>query len=121
MQLGRTHPIRERPRQMNLPHNLALLWDSVAELTGGSLITEPEASAYIAGTLPADKLAQIDRLLDETPEFAAELRHARDEFAAYFTPEMRAKTEQEFRRPARWPRTPETYPIPRPTQSRDRK
>lgn len=80
---------------------LAQLWDQVSELASGSLLTESEASAYVAGTLPAEQLPQIERLLEETPQFAAELRRARDEFAAFFTPELRAKIEREFRRPVR--------------------
>ena len=76
---------------------MAQLWDDVADLVPGTLLTQSEASGYVAGDLSPEEQQRVERLLADTPEFAKELRKTRQEFAAYYTPEKLAEIEQQFR------------------------
>ncbi|MGV3663333.1 MAG: hypothetical protein ACO1TE_24385 [Prosthecobacter sp.] len=66
-------------------------------LVPGSLITQEEADAYVAGTLLPERLQTIEALLAKSPGFAQQLRQLRDEFQAFFTPEKMQALQDEAR------------------------
>jgi hypothetical protein len=88
---------------------MSQLWDEVADLLPGTLLTESEASGYVAGNLSPEEMERVERLLVETPEFAKELRRTRREFAAFFPPEKLAEIEQRFRATLQAPGENPTY------------